>query len=99
MKVHKRFPKYGGKDYFHKFGFIDLINPFGVSGGVIRYINMHNPHLFTFGNTKLQLNKINEQNHNRALGAKDGVPNEDSTWEYKKILQHTNLELIEDTKS
>ena len=34
--------------------FMDLINPFGVSGDVIGYINMHNPHLFTFGNTKLQ---------------------------------------------
>ena len=35
-------------------GFMDLINTFGVSGDVIGYINMHNPHLFTFGNTKLQ---------------------------------------------
>ena len=34
--------------------FMDLINPFGVIGDVTRYINMHNPHLFTFGNTKLQ---------------------------------------------
>ena len=32
---------------------------------------------------KLQLNKINEQNHKRALGAKEGVPNEDATWEYE----------------
>ena len=32
--------------------FMDLINPFGVSGDVIGYINMHNPYLFTFGNTK-----------------------------------------------
>ena len=65
---------------------MDLINPFGFSGDVTGYINMHNPHLFTFGNTKLhymssttklQPKKINEQNHNRALGAKEGVPNED----------------------
>ena len=34
--------------------FMDLINPFGVSGDVTGYINMHNPHLFNFGNTKLQ---------------------------------------------
>ena len=34
--------------------FMDLINPFGVSGDVIVYINIHNPHIFTFGNTKLQ---------------------------------------------
>ena len=32
---------------------------------------------------KLQLKKINEQNHKRALGAKEGVPNEDATWEYE----------------
>ena len=34
--------------------FLDLTNPFGVSGVFTRYINMHNPRLFTFGNTKLQ---------------------------------------------
>ena len=34
--------------------FMDLINPIGVSGDVTGYINMHNPHIFTFGNTKLQ---------------------------------------------
>ena len=34
--------------------FMDLINPFGVSGDVTGYINMHNTHLFTFGNKKLQ---------------------------------------------
>ena len=34
--------------------FMDLINPFGVSGDVTGYINMHNTHLFTFGNTKLE---------------------------------------------
>ena len=34
--------------------FIDLINPFGVSGDFTGYINMHNPHVFTFWNTKLQ---------------------------------------------
>ena len=33
---------------------MDLINPFGISGDVTGYIIMHNPHLFTFGNTKLQ---------------------------------------------
>ena len=54
MKVQKRFTKYGGKDYLHKFDFRDLINNFGVSGDVIGYINMHNPHLFTFWNKKLQ---------------------------------------------
>ena len=37
-----------------KLGFMDLINPFCISGDVIGYINMNNPHLFTFGNTKLQ---------------------------------------------
>ena len=34
--------------------FMDLINHFGFSGDVTRYINMNNPHLFNFGNTKLQ---------------------------------------------
>ena len=34
--------------------FMDLINPFGISGDVTGYINMHNQHLFTFGNKKLQ---------------------------------------------
>ena len=34
--------------------FMDLINPFGFSGDVTGYIIMKNPHLFTFGNTKLQ---------------------------------------------
>ena len=33
---------------------MDFINPFGVSGDFTGYINMHNLHLFTFGNTKLQ---------------------------------------------
>ena len=33
-----------------------------------------------------------------ALGAKEGVPNEDSTWEYERILQHKNIKLIEDKK-
>ena len=56
---------------------------------------MHNPHLFTFGNTKLQYMsattqvaaKENQwQNHNIALVAKEGVPNEDSTWEYEKNI-------------
>ena len=36
------------------FVLVDFINPFGVSGDVTRYINMHNSHLFTFGNKKLQ---------------------------------------------
>ena len=84
--------------------FMDLINPFCVSGDFAIYINMHNPYLFTIGNTKLQYMsattqvaaKENQwQNHNKALGAK-GVPNEDCTWEYEKIFQHTNLELLED---
>ena len=34
--------------------FMDLINPFGISGDFAGYINMHNAHLFTFGNTKLR---------------------------------------------
>ena len=34
--------------------FMDFINPFGVIGDVTGYTNMHNPHLFNFGNTKLQ---------------------------------------------
>ena len=29
---------------------------------------------------------------------KEGVPNEDATWEYENILQHTNLALLEDKK-
>ena len=33
---------------------MDLINPFGVSGDFTGYINIHNPHLFTFGITKMQ---------------------------------------------
>ena len=32
---------------------MELINTFGVNSDVIRYINMYNTHLFTFGNTKL----------------------------------------------
>ena len=87
---------------------MDLINPFGITGDVTGYINMHNPHLFTFGNTKLQYMsattqvaaKENQwQNHNTALGAKEGVPNEDSTWEHEKILQHTNLKFLEEKQS
>ena len=35
-----------------------------------------------------QLRKINEQNHKRALGAKQGVPNEDATREYEIVLQN-----------
>ena len=75
--------------------FMDLINHFSISADVAVYINMHNLQLFTFWNTKLQymssttklqLKKINEQNHNKALGAKEGVPNEDYTWEYERIL-------------
>ena len=34
--------------------FMDLINPFGIRRDVIGYINIHNTHLFTFGNTKSQ---------------------------------------------
>ena len=34
------------------FVFMDLINHFGVSGDFKGYINMENPHLFTFENTK-----------------------------------------------
>ena len=87
---------------------MDLINHFDVSGDVTGYINMHNPCIFTFGNKncstwvpllKLQLKKINEWKHNRALGAKEGVPSEDATREYEKNLQHKNLEFIEDTQS
>ena len=48
--------------------------------------------------TKLQLNKINEHNHNRAFGAKEGVPNEDFNCEYEKILQNKNIKIIEDKK-
>ena len=33
--------------------FMDLTNPFGVSGDVTWYIDMHNPNLFIFWNTKL----------------------------------------------
>ena len=47
---------------------------------------------------KLQLKKINERNHKRALGAREGVPNEDATWEYEKKLQNPNLPLLEDKK-
>ena len=36
------------------FAFMDLINLFGVSGDVTWYIDMHNPHLLTFANTKWQ---------------------------------------------
>ena len=70
---------------------MDLINNFSVSGDVTRYINMHNPHLFNFGNTKLQLKKINQKNHKRAFGAKEGVPNEDATWEYDFFFKNKNL--------
>ena len=34
--------------------FMDLINPFGVIGYVTWYINMKNPYLIAFGNTKLE---------------------------------------------
>ena len=37
-----------------KFFFMDLINPFGVSGDVTGYMNMQNSHVFNFGSTKLQ---------------------------------------------
>ena len=47
----------------------------------------------------MQLKKINEQNHKRALGAKEGVPNEDATWEYEKVFKNTNLKFLEDKKS
>ena len=33
---------------------MDLINYFGISGDFTWYINMKNPCLFTFGDTKLQ---------------------------------------------
>ena len=88
--------------------FMDLINPFGFSGDVTGYINIHNPRLFTFGNTKLQYmsattqvaaKKIKEQNHKRALSAMEGVPSQDTTWEYEQILQHPSLELLKDKKS
>ena len=36
--------------------------------------------------TKLQLKKINEENHNIELGAKEVIPNEDYTWEYEIIF-------------
>ena len=39
---------------------------------------------------KLQLKKINRQNHNITLGAKEGVPNEDDTWEYEKYCSIQN---------
>ena len=75
--------------------FMDLINPFGVSGDVID-ISICTIHISWILGTqncntwllllKLQLKTINEQNHKRALGAKEGVPNEDSTWEYVQIL-------------
>ena len=32
---------------------------------------------------KLKLKKSNEQNHKRALGAREGVPNDYATWEYE----------------
>ena len=43
------------------FVFIDLINRFIFSGDVTGYINMHNPHLFTFGNKKLQYMRATTQ--------------------------------------
>ena len=47
---------------------------------------------------KLQLKKSNEQNHKRALGAREGVPSEDATWEEENILKNPNLKFIEDKK-
>ena len=41
--------------------FMDLTNPFGVSGDVLGYINMHNPYLFAFGKTKLQYRSATTQ--------------------------------------
>ena len=41
--------------------FMDLTNNFGVIGDVIGYINMHSPHLFTFGSTKLQYMSVTTQ--------------------------------------
>ena len=49
--------------------FMDLINPFGFSGDVRGYINMHNPHLFTFGNIKLQY-----------MSATTQVPTKENQW-------------------
>ena len=71
---------------------MDLTNPFGVSGNVSGYINMHNLDLFAFRNkilqymsatTQVAAKKINEKNHKRALGAEEGFPNEDATQEYE----------------
>ena len=36
------------------FVFMELVNTFGISGEVTGYINMHNTHIFNFGNKNLQ---------------------------------------------
>ena len=74
-------------------GFKDFINPL-VLVVMLQDISICTIHISLILGTqnystwvpllKLQLNKINEQNHKRALGAREGVPNEDATWEYIK---------------
>ena len=54
MKVQKGFQNMEVNIIYANLVFMDLINHFGVSGDVTGYINMHNPCLFTFANTKLQ---------------------------------------------
>ena len=36
---------------------------------------------------------MNEQNHNRALGGKEGVKNEDAIWEYEKKITASKSEI------
>ena len=43
---------------------------------------------------KLQLNKINEQNHKRELGAKEGVPSENVTWGNMNNIVELSIEIM-----
>ena len=43
--------------------------------------------------TQIAAKKINDQNHKIALGAKEGVPNQDFTWEYEKNIAAYKLRI------
>ena len=54
LEVQKGFQNMEVKTICAKFVLMELINLLVFSGDVIRDTNMQNPHLFTFGNKKLQ---------------------------------------------
>ena len=88
--------------------FMDLNNPFSVSGDVTGYINMHNTHLFTFGHTKLQYMsataKITAKRKLMSITITEHLVQRKEyqmrmPLGYMKILQQPNLKFLEDKKS